>query len=234
MAATTLRPDGWSGASRGVWNNRANVVVDRKGGVAAAGSRLIDTLGGDDVIQGQRSKGAGLEIPRAPRRANLQLGNGADSVTGISGNGEGIANRGFLYTGPGDDRLTGVGGRSGLALHNRGFIFTQSGRDQVDIRQGGIGGGGFVDLGADRDTLIGFGNHLAYGGGGKNTLLLPRGEYTLKRRSSRRHDLEKGNKKLELVDFKFIGSIDGRKEDRIEIDKGGIITVKDNGNIIFQ
>jgi hypothetical protein len=91
-----------------------------------------------------------------------------------------------------------------------------------------------VDLGADPDTFIGFGNHLVYGGGGKDLLLLPKGDYTLRRRNSRRYDLEKGDQRLELTDFEIIGSIDGRKEDRIKVDKSGALTVKQNGSIIFN
>lgn len=234
MAATTLRPAGWSGATKGVWTNRANVVVDQKGGVQASGSKLINALDGDDVIRGQRSQGSGVELLREPRRSNLQLGNGADAVTGISGNGDGISNRGFLYAGRGADEITGVGGKGGLALLNRGFVFTQSGEDVVDVSKGGIRGGGFVDMGADDDTFIGFGNQLVYGGGGKDLLLLPKGDYALRRRNSRRYDLDKGDQRLELTDFEIIGSIDGRREDRIKVDRSGTLTVKQNGDIVFN
>lgn len=233
MAATTLRPDGWSGATKGVWTNRANVVVNEQGGVQTRGSQLIDTLGGDDWIRGERSKGSGIELRRDPRRSNLQLGKGADTVTGVSGDGDGISNRGFLYAGPGNDRITGIGGKGGLALHNRGFVFTQAGRDVLDAGKGGIRGGGFADLGADDDTFLGFGDHLIYGGGGRDLLLLPKGDYTLRRRNSNRYDLEKGNKRLELTDFEVIGSIDGRKDDQLKVDKSGNLTIKKDGAIVF-
>jgi hypothetical protein len=106
----------------------------------------------------------------------------------------------------------------------------------VDVRDGGISGKKkhFVDLGADRDRFIGFGQHYLYGGGGEDLLLLPKGTYTIDRRSSRRFRVEKGKDELELVDFEQIGSIDGGRNERISIDKSGTLVVKANGDINFS
>jgi hypothetical protein len=229
MAATQLTPEGWSGASRGVWNSRANVVIDRKRGIEVVGSKLINALGGNDVITGEQVDGPGLFVPSDPRRGNLQLGKGDDTITGISQRGNGIENRGFIFMGPGNDRITGSGGNRGI--RNRGFIFTQGGNDVVDVREGGIAGRGFVDLGAGKNTFIGFGNHIVYGGGGRDTLLLPKGTYELSRRSRTRYRVEKGDEALELFDFDVIGAVNSRKSQRIEIDKGGTLVVGDDGNI---
>lgn len=229
MAATQLTPNGWSGATSGVWNSQANVVIDRKRGIEVVGSKLINALAGNDVITGEQVDGPGLFVPNNPRRGNLQLGKGDDTITAISQRENGIENRGFIYMGAGNDRITGSGGN--LAFRNRGFIFTQGGDDVVDARDGGIAGRGFVDLGSGKNRFIGFGNHTLYGGGGSDTLLLPKGTYELSRRSRTRYRIEKGDKELDIFDFDVIGAINSDRSQRIEIDKGGTLVVRDNGSI---
>jgi hypothetical protein len=229
MAGTKLTPEGWSGASKGVWSKQANRVIDRKGGITVVGADLIDALAGNDVVTGEQENGPGVVVPRKPRRGNLQLGGDADALTGTSIRGIGIDNGGFIFMGDGADTIVGSG--ADRAIRNRGFIFTQNGDDLVDVRQGGIRGKGFVDLGAGKDTFIGFGNHTVYGGGGRDTLLLPKGTYDFSRRNRNRYRLEKGGKELEIFDFEVIGAVNSSKSQRIEIDKGGTLVVKDNGSI---
>jgi hypothetical protein len=229
MAVTQLTPEGWFGATSGVWSKRANVVINRKGGIEVRGAKLIDALAGDDVITGEQQKGTGVFVSNEPRRASFQMGGGNDTLTGISQQGSGIDNRGYIFMGSGDDTIIGRGGSHGI--RNRGFIFTQGGNDVVDVREGGIRGRGFVDLGGGNNTLIGFGNHRIYGGNGRDTLLLPKGNYELSKRSKSRYRLERGNDQLEIFDFDVIGAIDSRKSQRIDIDKGGTLVVKDNGSI---
>lgn len=229
MAGTKLTPDGWSGATRGVWSRRANRVIDLKRGITVVGNALIDALAGNDVITGEQVNGPGVVVPRKPRRGNLQLGGDDDSLTGTSKRGIGIDNGGFIFTGDGADTIIGSGGDAGI--RNRGFIFTQSGDDLVDVRRGGIRGKGFVDLGAGRDTFIGFGNHTVYGGGGRDTLLLPKGTYDISRRNRNRYRIDQGDNQLEIFDFEVIGAINSSRSQRIEIDKGGTLVVRDNGSI---
>jgi hypothetical protein len=229
MAATQLTPAGWSGATTGTWSNQANVVIDRKRGVEVVGKKLINALDGDDVITGEKDKGPGFFVPNQPRRGNFQLGEGNDALTGISKAGYGIENRGFIYAGPGGDTIVASGNQQGL--RNRGFIFTQGDNDRVDASDGGIRGRGFVDLGAGNNTFLGFGEHLLYGGGGRDTLLLPKGTYELSRSSGTRYRLERGNNRLELFDFDVIGAIDGRKSQRIEIDGSGTLVVRNDGRV---
>jgi hypothetical protein len=88
-----------------------------------------------------------------------------------------------------------------------------------------------VDLGAGKDTFIGYGNHTVYGGGGRDTLLLPKGTYELSRRNSKRYLLEQGSDQLEIFDFEVIGAINSSTSQRLDIDKGGTLVVKDNGSI---
>jgi|LakMenEpi03Aug12_release.lakeMendotaPanAssembly.Ray.scaffolds.fasta_scaffold87054_2 hypothetical protein len=229
MAGIQLTPEGWSGSTRGIWNRRANVVIDRKSGIEVVGRKLINALGGNDVITGEQESGVGVFVPSKPRRGNLQLGDGDDSLTGTSKQGVGIENRGFIFTGPGNDSIIGSGGKSGI--RNRGYIFTQGGNDSVDAREGGIRGGGFIDLSAGSDTFIGFGNHVVYGGGGRDTLLLPAGSYDVAKRNKNRYRLEKGDDRLEIFDFEVVGGINSKRSQRIEIDNGGTLVVKTDGSI---
>lgn len=233
MAGTTLTPEGWSGASRGTWNNRANVVVDTKGGIRTRGGKLIDALQGNDVIRGEQKNASGVIIPRGrqegEKRGFFQLGEGDDTITGISQNAPGIDNRGFIFGGAGRDQITGEGTS---AIRNRGFIFLQRDNDTVDVRQGGIRGGGFIDLGGGKNTFIGFGNHRLYAGGvDTDTLLLPKGTYTIRRDSRRRYRVERGDNTLELFDFDRVGSINGSRQDRITLDSSGTLVVRDNGSL---
>lgn len=229
MAGTKLTPEGWSGASEGVWSKRANRVIDRRGGISAVGDELIDALAGNDVITGEQVKGPGVVVPRKPRRGNLQLGGDDDILTGRSRRGIGIDNGGFIFMGDGADRVEGAGGDAGI--RNRGFIFTQGGADVVDGGRGGIRGRGFVDLGAGKDTFIGYGNHTVYGGGGRNTLLLPKGTYKVVKRNRNRYRIEQADNELEIFDFAVIGAVNSSKDQRIDINKGGILVVKNNGSI---
>lgn len=229
MAGTKLTPEGWSGASKGVWSKQTNRVIDRKGSITVVGADLIDALAGNDVITGEQEKGPGVVVPRKPRRGNLQLGGDADSLTGSSKRGIGIDNGGFIFMGDGTDAIVGSGADAGI--RNRGFIFTQSGDDQVDVSKGGIRGKGFVDLGPGKDTFIGYGDHTVYGGGGHDTLLLPKGTYDFSKENRNRYRLEKGGEELEIFDFEVIGAVNSSKSQRIEIDKGGTLVVKDNGSI---
>ena len=241
MARTQLFPRGWSGASEGKWNRQANIVIDDSQGIETNGSELIDALEGDDLIRGKRRRGAGLLISRDPKRANLQLGRGRDAVTGISNQGDGIENHGYIYTGAGDDEIIGSG--TDNAIRNQGFIYTQGGDDVVNVINGGIRGKNrFVSLGAGKDTFIGFSNgrHTVYGDAGKDLLLLGEGKYDINRRSSRSTRIKQldnnDNNRLDLIRFEQIGSVDGNRQDIFKInDEGsGVITIDRSGKITFE
>jgi hypothetical protein len=231
--ATILSPEGWSGATSGRWNRRANRVTDRSRGVRTEGRDLINALGGDDVITGQRNDS---QPGFFSDRGNLQFGRGDDELTGISRNGIGIDNQGFIYMGPGDDRVVASG--SDVAMRNRRFLFMQGGNDVVDVRDGGIRGRGFIDLGQGRGTFIGYGDHTVFGSeDARNTLQLPSGRYEVRRRGSGRRGqevrIERGDDSLRLFDFDQVGAIDSRRRDRIDIDQSGTLVVRDNGSVEF-
>lgn len=244
MAGTTLTQNGWSGASRGTWNNQANVVVDKREGIHTsrdAVGELINALNGDDEIRGKQNDKPGVLIQENKEKESkskdnvkgfLQLGGGDDTLVGKSNNAAGIENLGFIFTGKGHDVITGKGS---IGIRNPGFIFTQGGNDIVDCSKGGIGGKGFIDLGGGKNTFIGFGDHDLYAGNvDKDLLLLPKGTYTIRRDSKRRYRVEKGNRELDLFDFDQIGSIEGSRRDRISLDQSGTLVVRDNGSINFS
>jgi hypothetical protein len=230
---TILSPDGWSGATSGRWNRRANRVIDERRGVRTEGRDLINARGGDDVIIGRRNNS---QPGFFNDRGNLQLGRGDDELIGSSRNGIGIDNQGFIYMGPGDDRIEASGGD--VAMRNRRFIFMQNGNDVVDVRDGGIRGRGFIDMGQGRDTFIGFGNHTIFGSeNDRDTLQLPRGRYEVRRRGGGRRGreitVERGDDRLRLFDFDEVGAIDSRRRDRIDIDQNGTLAVRRDGTVEF-
>ncbi|MGL6133860.1 MAG: hypothetical protein ACRC1L_06705 [Prochlorococcaceae cyanobacterium] len=230
---TVLTPDGWFGATRGSWNRRANRVIDERRGVRTDGRDLINALGGDDVIIGQTNNS---EPGFFSDRGNLQLGSGDDLLIGRSRNGIGINNEGFIFMGPGNDRIEASGGDG--AIRNRRFIFMQDGNDVVDVRDGGIRGRGFIDMGEGRDTFIGFGQHTIFGSrNDRDTLQLPRGSYEVRRggggRRGREVRIERGDDRLRLFDFNEVGAIDSRRRDRIEIDQSGTLNVRRDGTVEF-
>ncbi|MFO8238214.1 MAG: hypothetical protein R6U00_08200 [Prochlorococcaceae cyanobacterium] len=230
---TVLNPDGWFGASRGRWNGRANRVVDEQDGVRTDGRDLINARGGDDVIIGRTSSS---DPGYFSDRGNLQMGRGDDLLTGSSRNGIGINNEGFIFMGRGDDRIEASGGDG--AIRNRRFIFMQDGNDVVDVRDGGIRGRGFVDMGQGRDTFIGFGRHTIFGSeNDRDTLQLPRGRYEVRRRGGGRRGreirIERNDDRLRLFDFNQVGAIDSRRRDRIDIDQSGTLAVRGDGTVEF-
>ncbi len=58
MAATELTPEGWSGATSGVWTKRANVVIDTRQGIIVAS--------GDDLIIGEQKDDVGVFFSNNP------------------------------------------------------------------------------------------------------------------------------------------------------------------------
>lgn len=232
--STILNPDGWSGpTTTGRWSRRANRVIDEQRGIRTEGRALINAIGGDDVIIGRRNND---KPGYFSDRGNLQLSRGDDLLIGSSRNGIGIDNLGFIYMGPGDDRVEASGGD--VAMRNRRFLFMQDGKDMVDVRDGGIRGGGFIDLGQGRDTFIGFGNHTIFGSeNDRDTLQLPRGRYEVRRRGGGRRGreirVERGDDRLRLFDFDEVGAIDSRRRDRIEIDQSGTLAVRRDGTVEF-
>lgn len=229
---TILTPEGWSGATSGRWSRRADRVIDERFGVRTEGRDLIDARAGDDVIIGRTTNSDPGYFSDSGR---LQMGRGDDLIIGSSRNGVGIRNKGFIFMGPGDDRIEASGGK--LAMRNRRFIFMQEGDDVVDVSQGGIRGKGFIDMGPGNNTFIGFGEHdiIARRRGFTNTLLLPEGTYEVRRRGNSRAGrqvrIQQGDDTLRMFDFQQVGGIGSRPRDRIDIEFNGTLVVNSDGTL---
>jgi hypothetical protein len=228
---TILTPEGWSGATNGRWSRRANRVIDERRGVSTEGRDLINAVGGDDEIIGRTGNDEPGYFSQGGR---FQMGAGNDLLIGGSDEGNGIDNRGFIFMGSGDDRIEASGGK--LGIRNRRFIFMQNGDDVMDVSEGGIRGGGFVDMGQGSNTFIGYGNHRIFGiRNDQDTLLLPSGSYEVRRRGGTRGGrevrIEQGDDQLRMFDFDLVGAINSRQDDRIDIDFSGTLVVRNNGTV---
>ncbi|MCP9926313.1 hypothetical protein [Cyanobium sp. CH-040] len=228
---TILTPEGWSGATSGRWSRRANRVVDERRGVSTEGRDLINARGGDDVIIGRTGNGDPGYFSQGGR---LQMGGGNDLLIGSSADGVGIVNRGFIFMGSGDDRIEASGGK--LGIRNRRFIFMQDGDDVMDVSEGGIRGGGFVDMGEGNNTFIGFGDHrIIASSDGEDTLLLPSGRYDVSRRGGGRNGrevrIEQGDDRLRVFEFDVVGAINSRRDERIDLNFNGTLVVRNNGTV---
>lgn len=210
-------------------------MIDERRGVSTEGRELINALAGDDEIIGSRG---GNQPGYFSDRGNLQLGSGDDLLIGSSGGGDGIENQGFIYMGPGNDRIEASG--ANLGIRNRRFIFMQDGADVVDVGEDGIRGRGFVDMGPGNNTFIGYGNHSVFAteernGQGRDTLLLPSGRYDVRRRGRTRGGsevrIERNDDRLRVFDFDLVGGIGSRRDQRIDIEFTGTLVVRDNGGV---
>lgn len=136
-----------------------------------ANQGTIYTGNGNDSITGTQGYG-GTGIFN-DINAVINTGNDDDSITGLTVNyGTGIINKGTIYTGSGDDALTGTEGSLdsvSFGIKNTGTIYMGSDNDQVT---GSIDGGGDIYLGSG-DDLINLGSQLGeqtvYGGEGFDT-----------------------------------------------------------------
>lgn len=133
----------------------------------------VKTLGGDDIIKAEiTTNNSGIY-----NDGTIDTGRGGDTLTGIAPIGIGIANlsSGVIQTGSGDDVIRGQGR---IGILNNGLISTGAGNDTVDALTGGFAGAGTIDLGANDDTLKGFGSGTFIGGRGIDTLVFGEGRYS--------------------------------------------------------
>lgn len=148
-------------------DGRDSITGTGGAGGAGAGGGTGDGLGvggnGGDGGNG----GAGIYVSST---SLIDMGTGADSITGIGGLG---ALGGAGGTGFGGSSPTGANGSNGAAIYNRGKIYMGTGRDTIDALSGGFDGCGSYYMGRDNDTVKGFGKGTFYGESGLDTLVLP-------------------------------------------------------------
>lgn len=137
----------------------------------------IDTGTGNDKITGTGSSQGGIS-----NDGTIDTGSGNDQITG-TGIDIGISNSGDgkIITGNGNDQITGIisHGINACGILNNGTINTGNGADIVDALIGGFEGNGKTYLGANNDTLKGFGHGNFYGGAGIDKILLGQGAYAI-------------------------------------------------------
>lgn len=149
-------------------------------GIASVFKGTINTNNGHDSIIGTGDTTGII----CTEDGTINTGKGNDIITG-TGRKNGIAigsfsgtisSKGTISTGKGNDVITGIGGIFNDTL---GIIDTGKGNDIVDAREGGFRGTGRTLLGRGKDLLRGFGSGNFEGGGGKDSLELTAGNYTV-------------------------------------------------------
>jgi hypothetical protein len=124
---------------------------------------IANTLAGNDSITGNASNidsGDGILNGNDDNRtASIDTGDGDDIISGTGNNsdyGFGILNRGSIYTGNGNDLITGIGG-GGIINDNR--IDTSNGNDIIiGIGPRAILNFGYISTGSGNDFIIAYGN----------------------------------------------------------------------------
>jgi hypothetical protein len=146
--------------------------------VAISNTGSIDTGSGDDSIVGTAADIGFFPMftTSISNGGTILTGSGNDRLSGVGGN-YGLSNRGTINTGDGNDILTGGGATKGI--ENNGMILTGRGRDTINALQGGFSGTGTTNLGADSDSLRGFGTGIFQGGPGSDSLVFNPGTYTI-------------------------------------------------------
>jgi hypothetical protein len=192
----------------GTSNDSISGVSTSGNGVYNAG--IVSTGLGNDSISGFSIGTAGGIVNVGVANAGIiDTGFGNDTISGTGSYGIVSTAGSSIKMGDGDDRLVAstklVGG---YAVWNDGFIDTGSGNDILDAHLGGFFG--IVLLGQGRDFLKGFGSGVFDGGsGGRDTLLLPSGTYTLSDSANSEgfYIVSNGTTDMLVKDFEFIGKI---------------------------
>jgi hypothetical protein len=157
--ATVLTAIGWEnpeGVLQGVWTNRADIVKDFEDGSVINSGVTVNTLAGNDVLDGVASSDALVN------RGRLFMGRGNDTIAVDAGDYFGILNEGLIDTGIGNDIIKGSNGGPdvrGIRNVSSGKIFAGVGDDQVigdtSDSGGGIGIENFNDIKVG-DVIEGF------------------------------------------------------------------------------
>lgn len=151
------------------------------GGVGGNGGADVDLIGSGIGNGGAGGNGGnGIKISNG---AQVFTGNGNDTITGIGGQGGQGGSKGTGGT-------NGVDGTNGFGIFNSTIggsigtgitkygIDTSNGDDTIRASQGGFGGGGAINLGKGDDRVFGFGAQVIEAGQGFDVLDLGAGSFT--------------------------------------------------------
>ena len=243
---TAISNEGWAISSNTIVDTLAG--NDKVTGTAGVGAIAISIAGGDAGASATLNTGTGKDFVMGAAglyglliqggaginggSATINTGDGKDVVTGIATGdaafaGIQIDDTSSLVTGDGNDVVTGTGGFFGIAVTNGGTLDTGDGNDVVDALEGGFGGTGFVRLGVGNDVLKGFqkenmlfGKVNAFGGAGRDKILLDEGVYTINGNT-----ITSGGVIMNVSEFEQIGGINKGLFDF----RDGTLTVNDRG-----
>ncbi|MEN9870988.1 MAG: hypothetical protein RLZZ171_1976 [Cyanobacteriota bacterium] len=164
---------GWTdenGILLGTWTNQSDVVSDDTA-IIVAEDLIINTMNGDDVINGDVNDSDNQsEGIRIDNYSQLNTNNGNDTITGTGFDGFFLKVSSSINTGLGNDTITGSGFAVGIS--SRGTINTGNGDDTIiasaegppDDLFGSTGISnylGTINTGAGNDTILASGNSLA-------------------------------------------------------------------------
>ncbi|MGK7890013.1 MAG: calcium-binding protein [Leptolyngbyaceae cyanobacterium] len=147
---------GWekNGTVLGNWTNQDDIVEEVVEGIVVAAKVIVNSRAGNDVIEGVDSFATSDTEFGIDNNGIIYTGSGNDTVSG-SGFNLGIDNDGFIATGQDDDSI--LGGAFGTGIDNSSVIFTGNGNDRIEggARGTGILNTGLISTGNGDDTLQG-------------------------------------------------------------------------------
>jgi len=158
-----LSSEGWSGETTGSWSNKSNIARSKRGQVSYEGKwgneklKVINTLGGNDVISGGRE---GLFGAVYLRGASLITESGNDTIEGKDnsyGSSIDLYNS-KVSTGNGSDRFIAIGGTIRI---DESQIDTGIGDDEIKVEASGAPvtglvvdyASGSIDTGTGNDRI---------------------------------------------------------------------------------
>lgn len=183
----------------GAGTNKVLILLTGAGSVGVNNQSKFLAGSGGDTIKADADLNGFVNGSATNKTALLNTGAGGDTVVASSVTGHGLVNYGTITMGlnteADKDSITGSSAGHPLipaapaytptkfGIFNAGTINMGGGKDVVDALVGGFGGGGVYNLGfagdVDADAVLGFGSGTFNGGGGRNTITLPDGVYTI-------------------------------------------------------
>jgi len=183
----------------GAGRNKEIILLTGAGSVGVKNQGKYLSGSGGDTIKADADFHGLVNGSATNKTVTFETGAGGDTASFSGLTGHGIENYGTITMGlnteADKDVLTGSSAGHGVlpgapaytpakfGIFNSGTINMGGGKDVIDALVGGFGGGGTYNLGfagdTDADAVLGFGAGTFNGGGGRNTITLPDGAYTI-------------------------------------------------------
>jgi hypothetical protein len=183
----------------GAGTNKVVITLTGAGSVGVNNQSKFLAGSGGDTIKADAVLNGFVNGSATNKTALFNTGAGGDVVAVSGETGHGLVNYGTITMGlnteADKDSITGSSAGHPLipaapaytptkfGIFNAGTINMGGGKDVIDALVGGFGGGGTYNLGfagdVDADAVLGFGAGTFNGGGGRNSITLPDGAYTI-------------------------------------------------------